>query len=62
VSEVGMKMDPALQAVLKQLQELKMEISISQELKKDISTGQVELKKDIKTSEDKLAASQELKK
>jgi hypothetical protein len=39
-------MGPALQAVLKQLQELKMEISTSQE----------ELKKDIRISEDKLAA------
>lgn len=56
-------MGPALQAVLKQLQQLKMEISASQEeLKKNISAGKAELKKYIRISEDKLAASEELKK
>jgi hypothetical protein len=40
VSEIKLKIDPALQAVLEQLKELK----------KDISAGQEELRKDISTS------------
>jgi hypothetical protein len=55
VSEVEIKIDPVLYAVLEQLKEVKKDINASQEiLKKDIRASQEEIKKEVNNSEEEL--------